>query len=272
VIRELLGVLLEARAHVEAHGAQLERERAQLERLDARVSTLEHGGAPRGRAAFAGARPHERRLTLLDLSSDALDKVLTFLAPDDELAASLACRKLRDALRGARSSAGRTLETRVGSLLGSLGMLQWGVACAGVPLTAALLARAAGLGDLRMLSWLRANGNGCPWDKMTCSGAAKGGHMAVLQWARANGCPWDEGTCSGAAWAGHLSVLQWARANGCPWDEETCSEAAGGGHLSVLQWLHANGCPWDEYTCSEAAAGGHLSVLQWAHANGCPDW
>jgi len=30
----------------------------------------------------------------------------------------------------------------------------------------------------------------------------------VLQWARANGCPWDEDTCTSAAQGGHLEVLQ----------------------------------------------------------------
>ena len=48
-----------------------------------------------------------------------------------------------------------------------------------------------------------------------------------------------------AAMGGHLEVLQWARANGCPWDEKTCMHAAEGGHLEVLQWARANGCPWD---------------------------
>jgi hypothetical protein len=38
----------------------------------------------------------------------------------------------------------------------------------------------------------------------------------VLQWARANGCPWNKRTCAGAAKGGHLDVLMWARANGCP--------------------------------------------------------
>jgi hypothetical protein len=32
----------------------------------------------------------------------------------------------------------------------------------------------------------------------------------TLQWARANGCPWDASTCSNAARGGHLDVLQWA--------------------------------------------------------------
>jgi hypothetical protein len=77
----------------------------------------------------------------------------------------------RDALRGLvvlaprRAVLGpRTLTTRVRSLLGSLVKLQWGVACAGAPLSAAMLfAAAAGLGELRMLSWLRACS--CPWSR-----------------------------------------------------------------------------------------------------------
>ena len=43
--------------------------------------------------------------------------------------------------------------------------------------------------------------------------------ISRLQWARANGCPWNRHTCSGATKNGHLEVLQWARDNGCSWDE-----------------------------------------------------
>ena len=87
---------------------------------------------------------------------------------------------------------------------------------------------------------------------------------------RADGWPWDRDTCSAAALGGHLEVLQWACANGCPWDirtwdSNTCASAAMGGHLDVLQWLRANGCPWDGYTCRGAAQGGHLEVLQCGH-------
>ena len=49
-----------------------------------------------------------------------------------------------------------------------------------------------------------------------CAYAAKGGHLAVLQWARAHGRPWNTKTCARAAKNGHLKVLQWARANRCP--------------------------------------------------------
>ena len=59
--------------------------------------------------------------------------------------------------------------------------------------------------------------HGCSRDAAsTCSAAARGGHLAVLQWARANGCPWDAWTCAYAARDGHLAVLGWALANGCP--------------------------------------------------------
>ena len=50
--------------------------------------------------------------------------------------------------------------------------------------------------------------------------------MKVL---RVDDCPWDEDTCTFAALGGHLEVLQWLRANGCPWDSNTCAEAAKGG-------------------------------------------
>ena len=103
-----------------------------------------------------------------------------------------------------------------------------------------------------------------------CDYSAEGGHLAVLQWARAHGCPRNEWTCTEAASNGHLEVLQWARAQGCDWGERTCARAAEGGHLEVLQWARAHGRPWDEWTCAEAARHGHLEVLQWARAHGCP--
>jgi hypothetical protein len=316
VLRELLSVLLEARTHAEVHGAQLERVRAQLERLDARVATLErrpHHATPGAASSAARFQPSAaawaRSLTLMDLSVDVLDKVVTGLDPDDELAASLACRKLRDAIRppavlsSAVQQPRRPLETRVCSLLASLDKLQWGVESARAPMNEALFARVAGLGDLRMLSWLRARGcpwlhdsvwqyahgpsaqaaagghlsllqwlqaNGCLWRYGVCAQAAAGGYLSVLQWLHANGCVLDRTTCAEAARGGHLDVLQWARANCSPWDEATCARAAEGGHLHVLRWARANGCKWDEGTCANAAHGGHLAQLQWARANGCP--
>ena len=96
----------------------------------------------------------------------------------------------------------------------------------------------------------------------------------MLQWARQSGCSWDEGTCSGAAGGGHLAVLQWARQSDCSWDEDTCTFAAEGGHLAVLQWAHENNCPWSGSTTFAAALNNHLDILKWARQQqpSCPWW
>ena len=65
--------------------------------------------------------------------------------------------------------------------------------------------------------------------------SAQGGHLAVLQWARAHERPLNKTTCARAAENGHLEVLEWAGAHGCPRDESTCAGAAQHGHLKVLQ-------------------------------------
>ena len=53
--------------------------------------------------------------------------------------------------------------------------------------------------------------------------------------------------CPSSAEGGHLEVLQWARAHGCPWNELPCTRAWAWGRDEVLQW--AQGCP--EYTASQ---------------------
>lgn len=111
---------------------------------------------------------------------------------------------------------------------------------------------------------------GCGTDDV-CTGAAGGGHLATLQWARAAGLPWSQDTCAVAILGGHLDVLRLLRASGCPWVEWACARAASGGHLQVLQWLRANEYEWDTAVCCNAARGGHLELLKWARANEC-EW
>jgi hypothetical protein len=43
-----------------------------------------------------------------------------------------------------------------------------------------------------------------------------GGHLEVLQWARANGCPWNKYTIVRVCQYGHDDVVIWAKANGAP--------------------------------------------------------
>ena len=126
------------------------------------------------------------------LGPDLLGAIARAVPAGDAFAFASASRACHAAVREAWSRG-----TRTGFGAASPALLAWKVAC-GMP----------------------------RWNKWTCAEAAKGGHLGVLQWARANGCPWDVWTCAYAAKGGHLDVLQWARANGCPWDESTCSEAA----------------------------------------------
>jgi hypothetical protein len=129
-------------------------------------------------------------------------------------------------------------------------------------------ARAAQGGHLAVLQWARAHR--CPWTEGTCHAAARGGHMEVLRWAREHHCPWNKWTCAEAAAGGHMEVLQWARRNSCPWGVDTCQAAAWGGHLEVLQWAREHLCPWEKWVCTGAAANGRLAVLRWVREHGCP--
>jgi hypothetical protein len=91
-------------------------------------------------------------LRLLDLPAELLVAIAAQLAEDDELAASLACRKLREAVAGTeRRAAGASLSTSISSAFGSVDKLAWAASC-GLPLSGELLTHAALLGQLEQLS------------------------------------------------------------------------------------------------------------------------
>jgi hypothetical protein len=234
--------------------------------MASKAARTERGASPQGEHAPASE-------ALLDyLPADTLALVVAALLADDELAATLSCRRMHAAVACARQRDGRAGSTTdVMSALSSVEQVEWAVSCGlplGLPLGPTLCYYAAARGRLDVIVRLRAHG--CLWDVCTCRLAAANGHLDVLQYARANGCPWGSEICQVAAVWGHLEVLQWAHANGSPWGDAAV-EAAAGGHLSALQMLLANGCPRDdEDICRFAAACGRLGVLRWAHANGCP--
>jgi hypothetical protein len=124
---------------------------------------------------------------LLNLPAELLVALATQLA-EGELAALLACRKLREAAAGTeRRAADAWLSTKIGSAFGSLAKLEWAASC-GMPLSAEMLTRVARHGQLEQLRWLRAHGcawGPCkPWGEGPCSSATEGGHLSMLQWAR----------------------------------------------------------------------------------------
>jgi hypothetical protein len=85
-----------------------------------------------------------------------------------------------------------------------------------------------------------------PWNEAACAHAALGGHLEVLQWARANGCPWDEKTCAMAARKGQFQVLKWAIKNGCPCAKETREMAENAGLVDVSQAVSGDETSGDE--------------------------
>jgi hypothetical protein len=214
------------------------------------------------------------RLTLLDLPRELLHSILARVAADDQWTVARTCHALHDALSsetGADADADAAepvWPTTIISLLRSSSLLAYGLA-SGAPRSPSLCACAALAGDLAMLQHLVGEHN-CPMDRRTSMCAARGGHIGILQWARANGCPWDRDVGYGAAEHGHVDLLKWAVVNGCPCSNMTCSLLAETGDLDTLLWLRRLGaCDWDEYTPSYAAMRGHFQLLQAVRAQGC---
>mmetsp|Transcript_32150 Transcript_32150/g.79647 ORF Transcript_32150/g.79647 Transcript_32150/m.79647 type:complete len:244 (-) Transcript_32150:560-1291(-) len=111
---------------------------------------------------------------LLDLPAELLALVATRLPRDGELAASLSCRELRQAVAAARLSDGLTrTTTRIRSAFdSSLRKLEWAIAC-GLPRTF-------------VAGWLTTESGRL---SALVAAAEGGGRLSVLQWARASGCP-----------------------------------------------------------------------------------
>jgi len=56
----------------------------------------------------------------------------------------------------------------------------------------------------------------CEWDTVTCSQAALGGDLGVLQWLREHDIPSDAHTIRDVRTFENWNVVQWVRENGCP--------------------------------------------------------
>jgi hypothetical protein len=106
-------------------------------------------------------------MCLLYLPAELLVAIASQLAEDDELAATLACRKLSEAVAGTeRRASGKGLSPSINSAFYSeysVRKVEWAVSLCGLPLGGHLLTRAARHGQLEQLSWLRARG--CPWGR-----------------------------------------------------------------------------------------------------------
>lgn len=210
---QILSLLQELRAQVQVIGASLDKGETTLTRLTQRVERMERDATP---ICYDPHKPVTPTMRFADLPPAELAHVARQLAPDDELAASLACTKLRAAVATARTSRPNKppLKTSLRSLVRSYGRLQWGVSC-GAPVEAKLAGMCAERGDIQQLAWLRSNCS-CTINADTCAIAAEGGHTELLQWLRTNSCPWDNRVITLAEKNGHAALATWAKERGCP--------------------------------------------------------
>ena len=124
-------------------------------------------------------------------------------------------------------------------------------------------------GCIATLQWLMTHG--CPWvESQICFYAAMSGNEQMLTWLVKIGCVFDKWTVAGAAKRGHVKILQTLRLANIPSDEMACTFAAEGGYLDTLKWLRDVQSPWDAEVCNSAAENGYLHVLKWAFEEGCP--
>src|SRR5271169_5837919 len=93
--------------------------------------------------------------------------------------------------------------------------------------------------------WLRALRRAFPngGDRTPKGAAAGSAELAAWYYELDPTC--RDWLCEEAARAGHLAALQWARAQRPPgpWSASTCRRAAEGGNLALLQWARAHGAP-----------------------------
>jgi hypothetical protein len=189
-------------------------------------------------------------------------------------------------------------------LRGGMAVLEWARDCGYVLqptendfLNDMMRGDAAGSGDLGLVHLLSAVGI-VPRMK-SCLGAAKDGHLVMLQTLRAEGCEWGNGAevVRLAASRGHLNIVEWALANGADWPDSDwnglialvpvgiaerrfnmhpCHHGSRRSYLEmhvplpVLQWFHAQGREIHPGAYLTAAYADDLPVLRWLREIGVP--
>jgi hypothetical protein len=69
--------------------------------------------------------------------------------------------------------------------------------------------RAAFIGDLEMIKWLKKQG--CPWDEWTCTWSIKGGHKEILKYLIEQRCPCHMLSFLISAEMGDSETLKWLK-------------------------------------------------------------
>uniref|UniRef100_A0A0G4HEY4 Uncharacterized protein n=1 Tax=Chromera velia CCMP2878 TaxID=1169474 RepID=A0A0G4HEY4_9ALVE len=107
------------------------------------------------------------------------------------------------------------------------------------------------------------------FNKETMNGAAKRGHISVLEWLRSNWVPWNDATLGNAAFSNQWDVVRWLYAQHpkCPlsrdWMWGVTYVAAIKGNLKELKWLREECSPpieMNDYAFYAAVHSGSAEV------------
>ena len=105
----------------------------------------------------------------------------------------------------------------------------------------------------------------------TAAFAAQNGHLEVLQCLRNQDNSWgDVKIAQEAARGGHLACLQYAHLNGCDWDESVTEATAQHNKLDCLRYLHEQGCPWNAQALRLAEYCNAQLCIDYLIEHGCP--
>ena len=134
------------------------------------------------------------------LQPEVLITALGFLPDADLLAFVCTCRSFRATVQAQNQSAAESVAAgRADGLVARPVQL---------PPVAHLVQSVA------LYEWAQRDFGFSQFDEELCSVTARAGSLDLLQLLRQRGCPWASSVCNSAAAGGHLPVLQWARANG----------------------------------------------------------
>lgn len=141
---------------------------------------------------------------------------------------------------------------------------------------------AAQYGHLHICKWIHEMGLFPRDDFVFLMGAARGGHIAIMEWARSIGVSWEyessswlqgmkSSACIQAVLGGQFEALKWAFKEGCPMDgtshgQTVCGFAVEAGDLVMLKWARKKGFPWGN-TPGFATS---IAIFNWLKRNGCP--
>ena len=150
----------------------------------------------------------------MDIPAELVRKVLEYLL-GEELPFALTCKFNLAHVKSLRKDGMLPMQRR-SAYLGSRELTTYMLAHDMTSVDHHLMNIAAALGFLESMMVLRSQDPPCPWYAGTCTSAAGGGHLVVLQWARSQDppCPWSAGTCMYAVRYGGLTYDEVFRYSG----------------------------------------------------------